>query len=304
MISFIGRRDKGGSATGAGLHELVQGYSIEVMPRTAAKIEDFRTLLPEGTRVYIAHIEGTPIEEMVATAKRLSDEGFPVMPHFPARIIKDKATLEDWIKRYQGEAGVDQALMLAGGVAEPHGDYHSSMQLLETGLFDQHGFKRLHVAGHPEGNKDIDPDGSTKLVDDAMQWKQSFSERTDAEMAVVTQFAFEAQPVLDWIASLRDANVDLPVHVGIAGPAKLQTLIKFAIACGVGPSLKVLQKRAMDVTKLMLPYEPTEVMTDFAEARVTGTHAPAQIHFFPLGGIKATANWAMKHGAEPVKAAS
>ena len=130
----------------------------------------------------------------------------------------------------------------------------------------------------------------TKLVDDAMQWKQSFSERTDAEMAVVTQFAFEAQPVLDWIASLREANVDLPVHVGIAGPAKLQTLIKFAIACGVGPSLKVLQKRAMDVTKLMLPYEPTEVMADFAEARVTGTHAPAQIHFFPLGGIKLKAD--------------
>ena len=304
MISFIGRRDKGGSATGAGLHQFVQGYSIEVMPRTAAKIEDFRTLLPAGTRVYIAHIEGTPIEDMVATAKRIADEGFPVMPHFPARIIQDKATLEDWIKRYQGEAGVDQALLLAGGVAKPHGDFHSSMQLMETGLFDQHGFKRLHVGGHPEGNKDIDPDGSTRLVDEAMQWKQAFSERTDAEMAIATQFAFEAQPVLDWIARLRAEGIELPVHVGIAGPAKLQTLIKFAIACGVGPSLKVLQKRAMDVTKLMLPYEPTEVLTDFAEAQATVEHTPAQLHFFPLGGIKATANWAMQHGAEPVKAAS
>ena len=304
MISFIGKRDKGGTPTGAGLQDIVQGFSIEVMPRTAAKVEDFRTLLPAGTRVYIAHIEGTPIEEMVATAKRLAADGFPVMPHFPARIIKDRATLEDWINRYQGEAGVDQALLLAGGVAQPHGDFHSSMQLMESGLFDAHGFKRLHVAGHPEGNRDIDADGSTKLVDDAIRWKQAFSERTDAEMAIATQFAFEAEPVLTWIAGLREAGVDLPVHVGIAGPAKLQTLIKFAIACGVGPSLKVLQKRALDVTKLMLPYEPTDVVADFAEAQAIGTRpGVAQLHFFPLGGIKTCAEWAQKHGAQPMKAA-
>ena len=67
------------------LESLLQDYSIEVMPRTAAKIDDFRDLLPQKTRVYVAHIEGTPIEEMVDTAKRLKSEGFDVMPHFPAR---------------------------------------------------------------------------------------------------------------------------------------------------------------------------------------------------------------------------
>ena len=125
----------------------LQGYSIEVMPRTAEKVEDFRDLLPEGTRVYIAHIEGTPIEDMVKTAKRIAAEGYPVMPHFPARIIKDAATLENWIAMYQGEAGVEQALLLAGGVDKPHGDFSDSMQLLENGAFDRAGFKRLHVGG-------------------------------------------------------------------------------------------------------------------------------------------------------------
>ena len=84
------------------LEAFLQGYSIEVMPRTAEKVENFRDLLPEGTRVYIAHIEGTPIADMVATAKRLNADGYKVMPHFPARIIKDRATLQDWIARYQG----------------------------------------------------------------------------------------------------------------------------------------------------------------------------------------------------------
>ena len=275
----------------------LQGYSIEVMPRTAEKIEDFRDLLPAGTRVYVAHIEGTPIEDMVATAKRLAAEGYNVMPHFPARIIKDQPMLEDWIARYQGEANVTQALLLAGGVDAPHGQYHSSLQLLESGLFDKAGFNRLHVAGHPEGNQDIDPDGTSVNVDAALSWKQIFSERTDAKMALATQFAFEAGPIIDWANAVKAAGVDFPIHIGIAGPAKLQTLIKFAIACGVGPSLKVLQKRAMDITKLLLPYEPTQVISQLAAHKAENPDFNiSHVHFFPLGGIKTNANWAIRNG--------
>ena len=286
----------------------LKDYSIEVMPRTAEKVADFTALLPAQTRVYIAHIEGTPIEEMVATAKRLNAEGYNVMPHFPARIIKDQTTLADWIARYQGEADVKQALLLAGGVDKPHGEYHSSMQLLETGLFDKAGFTNLHVAGHPEGNKDIDPDGSDQNVMDALRWKQKFNETTDADMALATQFAFEAGPIIEWADAIKEAGVDIPVHIGIAGPAKLQTLIKFAIACGVGPSLKVLQKRAMDVTKLLLPYEPTEVLAELAAHKAANPDFNIMnVHFFPLGGIKTNAKWAIAHGgasavpADPTK---
>ena len=281
----------------AEVEAFLQDYSIEVMPRTAEKVDDFRAYLPEGTRVYIAHIEGTPIEDMVATAARINSEGYDVMPHFPARIIKDKATLADWIARYQGEADVHQALLLAGGVATPHGDFHSSMQLLETGQFDKAGFKRLHVAGHPEGNKDIDPRGSDANVMEALHWKQSFNERTDAHMALATQFAFEAGPIIEWADAIKAAGIDIPIHIGIAGPAKLQTLIKFAIACGVGPSLKVLQKRAMDVTKLLLPYEPTEVLAQLAAHKAANPDFNIEkVHFVPLGGIKTNANWAIEHG--------
>ena len=275
----------------------LKGYSIEVMPRTAEKIEDFRALLPKGTRVYIAHIEGTPIEDMVKTAARLARDGYPVMPHFPARIIKDEATLGDWIARYQGEAGVEQALLLAGGVSDPHGAFHSSMQLMETGLFDKAGFKRLHVAGHPEGNRDIDPKGGDRNVADALRWKQAFSERTDAKMAIATQFAFDAKPIITWVERLQAEGITLPVHIGVAGPAKLQTLIKFAIACGVGPSLKVLQRRAMDVTKLVLPFEPTEVVRDLALHKAANPDFGIEaVHFFPLGGIKTNATWAIENG--------
>ena len=297
LLGFLDRPERAGPVDPR-VAEFLNGFSIEVMPRTAEKIDDFREILPTGTRVYIAHIDGTAIEDMVATARRLSSDGFRVMPHFPARIIKDKATLEDWVARYQGEAGIEDALILAGSPASPAGSFESSMQLLESGAFDRADFKHLHVAGHPEGNRDIDPDGSTRNVDAAMHWKAAFNERTDAKMALVTQFAFEAGPIIEWANGLRDADIDLPVHVGIAGPAKLQTLIKFAIACGVGPSLKVLQRRARDVSKLLLPFEPDEVVKALARHKAAAPESAIScLHLFPLGGIKSAATWARTRSA-------
>ena len=72
------------------------------------------------------------------------------------------------------------------------------MDLLETGLFDKAKFKNLHIAGHPEGNKDIDPVGGTKNVDSALNWKQNFKNTNDAKMAIATQFAFEADSIIEW----------------------------------------------------------------------------------------------------------
>ena len=299
LLNF--RREEKARTSDATLAAFLDGFSIEVMPRTAEKVPSFRDILPAGTRVYIAHIDGTAIEDMVATAARLAREGFPVMPHFPARIIADKAMLADWIARYKGEAGVDQALLLAGGVTTPKGDFQSSMQMMETGLFD--GFTRLHVAGHPEGNKDIDPDGSDRMVMEALRWKQAFADRTDAQMAIATQFAFEAQPVIDWADRLQAEGIRLPIHIGVAGPAKLQTLLKFAIACGVGPSLRVLQRRAKDVTKLMLPFEPTDLVAELARHKAANPGFLIEsVHVFPLGGITASADWAKVHGGkDPVQ---
>jgi len=187
--------------------------------------------------------------------------------------------------------------LLAGGVDQAKGDFSDSMQLLETGEFDKAGFVRLHTAGHPEPNKDIDPKGGTENADAALSWKQKFSERTDAQMALATQFCFESQPVIEWANRIKAAGVDIPIHIGIAGPAKLQTMIKFAVACGVGPSLRVLQKRAKDVAKLLLPFEPTEILSELAAHKAAHPEFNIEaVHFFPLGGIKTNANWAMDNG--------
>ena len=273
----------------------LNGYSIEVTPNAAAKIENFAEVLPVNTRIYIAHIEGTPFDEMLTTAKKITDEGFIPMPHFPARIIEDKDMLENWLSQYSGEANVQEALLIAGGSKEPAGVYDSSIQIIETELFDKYSFKRLHVAGHPEGNKDIDKDSTHTNVNKALSWKNEYAKRTDAQIAIATQFCFDSRAIIQWANSLIDMNIDLPVHIGIAGPAKLQTLIRYSIECGVGASMKVLQKRAKDITKLFLPYEPTSVISELAEYKSQNPDFNIeQVHFFPLGGTKTTANWVEK----------
>ena len=269
------------------LTNFLKGFSLEVTPRAAAKIENFSELITKGTLIYIAHIEGTPIEEMVETAKKINDQGYSPMPHFPARIIKNEQVLQDWISQYKNEANVENALLIAGGSNKPYGDFDSSVQLIESELFDVAGFKNLHIAGHPEGNKDIDNDGTTSNIDKALSWKNEFSKRTDATMAITTQFCFDSETVINWANDIKNNGIDLPIHIGIAGPAKLQTLLKYSLECGVGASIKILQKRAMDLTKLLLPYKPTQILSELAEYKFDNPDFNVEkVHFFPLGGIK------------------
>ena len=268
------------------IKNFLRDFSVEVTPKAASKIENFSDLLPQGTLIYGAHIEGTPIDDMVNTAKKITDQGFSPMPHFPARIIKDKNILQDWILRYQNEANVENALLIAGGANKPYGEYDSSIQLIESELFDKANFKSLHIAGHPEGSKDIDPDGSTKNVDEALSWKNEFSKRTDASMAITTQFSFDSKTVIDWANGVKKAGIDIPIHIGIAGPAKLQTLLRYSIECGVGASVKIIQKRAKDLTKLLLPYKPTTIISELADYKSNNPDFNIEkVHFYPLGGI-------------------
>lgn len=276
--------------------------SLEVMPRTAARIDDFRKLLPAGTRIYLAHIDGTDIADLVATARRLAAEGFRVVPHLPARSLPDREKLADLLARYRGEAGVCEALVLGGGRAAPVGAFAAAGDLLRTGLLDS--FVRIDIAGHPEGNRDIDPHGGGERAMTALREKAEFAAARGIEMTILTQFAFAADPVLDWAEALEPNGIALPVHVGIAGPARLQTLIRYAISCGVGASLGILQRRARDVTRLVRPFEPDDLVRDLARARSTGrARNIAGLHVFPLGGVEAAAGWLLRNGLHPATVA-
>ena len=267
-------------------------FSIEVMPRTAKNIDDFRRILPKKTTVYVAHLEETPIEEMFFTCKRLISEGMDPMPHIPARIIHNTGELEDWVKEYSS-LGVEQSLLLAGNGNTPKGKLFNSIQLLESETFEKYAFKKIQIAGHPEGNRDIDKDGSLEKTINALKAKQKFGQNTKLQIGITTQFCFDPQPVIKWLGVLESEQIDLPISLGLAGPTRLQSLIKYAIMCGVGPSISVLKKRAKDLTKLLLPFEPTEMIDALNSSKKNKLFKNVHsLHFFPLGGIEASAAFA------------
>jgi len=276
------------SPEASGIIDLMSGFTVETTPASAAKVADFRAMLRPGTTVYITFLPGSDYNDTVATAKRLRNEGFEPAPHFAARSIESVAMFEDYLARVVGEAGVDHVLAIAGALEAPLGPYSDSTQLLDTGLFDKHGIRQIGVAGHPEGS----PDMTDMAIADALAWKNAFSGRTDAGMHIVTQFAFEAAPIVAWDKALRAAGNKLPIRVGIPGLAKLQTLLKYAVACGVGNSMNFLKKQARNVTRLVAQQEPDQLVRELAHYGATDPDCGIEgVHMYPLGGLQKSADW-------------
>ena len=269
--------------------DFLQDFTIETTPGSALKIPDYRDHLRPGATVAVTFLPGSDFVDTIATARRLKDEGFAPAPHFAARSIPSKAALDDYLRRLQGEVGVGEVVALGGAVDVPVGDFDSSMQLLETGLFDAHGIKRIGLAGHPEGSPDI----SDTALAEALTWKNAFAERSDADFYLATQFCFEAAPVIAWDVAIRDAGNKLPIHIGVPGLATIKTLINHAKACGVGPSMRVLTRQAKNITKLLTVRAPDRLIADLAHYKATDPECSIRrAHFYPLGGLRKSAAWA------------
>ncbi|MBN3561112.1 methylenetetrahydrofolate reductase [Aliamphritea spongicola] len=270
------------------IQNFIKGFTAETTPGGAAKIPDFREHLREGTVVYITFLPGSDFNDTVDVAVRLRKEGFIPVPHFAARSITNEKVLEENIKRVVGEAGVDWVLTIAGAVDKPLGDFSDSMQLLQTGLFQKHGINKIAVAGHPEGSPDM-PDSA---ILDAMRWKNAYAKETGTDMYMVTQFAFDVDPIIQWDKFLQSEGNELPIHIGVPGLATLKSLLMHAKHCGVGPSMKVLTKQAKNLTKLLVVNAPDKQVADLANYQATDPNCGITgVHMYPLGGLRRTAEW-------------
>ncbi|PID47807.1 MAG: metFprotein [Proteobacteria bacterium] len=264
-------------------------FTLETTPGTAKKIDDYRKLVRQGEKIYVTFLPGSDFNDTIDVATRLRREGFDPIPHIAARSVPDQKYLENIIQRCVEEAGVDRFLLIGGAVDNPVGDYHCTAQILETGLMDKYGVKSIGLAGHPEGSPDM-PD---KDIQEALDFKNAFAERTDAECYLVTQFCFEAGPIIAWDKALQASGNKLPIHIGVPGLASIKSLIAHSKACGVGASMRFLTKQAKNISKLLLVSAPDKLCTDLAEYKATDPNCGiAGMHLYPLGGLQKTADWA------------
>lgn len=278
----------------AAVVQLMHDFSLELTPGEMATMAALPADLPAGSRVYVTWIPGSDFTRTVASCARLREAGMVPVPHLAARAIDGPAALARMLGELQRIAGVDHALLIAGSAARPAGAFASVATMLATGLFEQHGFGKLGVAGHPEGAPDI---AAPALVD-ALHHKRDHALRSGTPMHAVTQFCFAPEPIVAWERELRRAGLGLPVHVGLPGLASLPKLVRYARHCGVGASAAALMRRGASVLKLMTAVAPADTVLGLARARLADPSCGIErCHFFPFGGFAATTTWAVALGA-------
>lgn len=270
------------------IRDLVADCSIEITPATARRHAALADLLPTGTRVYIAFVSGEDHRSVAATAARVRREGLAPVPHFPARSLLHRAQLDDYLQRITGEAGVDEVLVIGGGIDLPQGAFSGTSSLLGTGLFEAYGIRVIGLAGHPEGQRQL----SAPAAAMTLEQKLAYAGQTSAEVRLVTQFTFAAEPLFAWERLIRAQGSHLPVHVGVPGPATLRSLLNYGRLCGVGNSIRVLTQQAGNLFKLASLSYPDALLATLARHRASDPGCRIErLHFYPFGGLARTAGW-------------
>ncbi|MCE3026994.1 methylenetetrahydrofolate reductase [Salinicola sp. DM10] len=272
---------------------LSQGYSIEATPKAILGDRVEWGAVPEGTRIFIPQFPKNTPEEMLACAKRLQGMGFKPIPHVTARRLADKREFERLLSKLVAEAAVDEILLLAGGDDTPHGQLGNTLELLESGVIERVGIRRIGVAGHPEGH----PEATQDALDRALAIKNAFSVETGIPLYIVTQFFFDADPFIAWERRIREQGNRLPIHAGLPGLASGPSLLKHAMACGVGSSVKVLRRNMTGLRGLLglswRGQDPGRIVKALAVSKERDPASNlAGFHFYALGAFDLTVKWA------------
>ena len=268
-------------------HALLKNYSAELTARDHKSIAAAGQL-PAGTEVFVASLPNDTVEDQVAACVALRRAGVTPVPHVVARNITNIAEMDQILARMTGEAGVDRALILGGDRDDPAGDFDSALQLIETGLIQRHGIRTIAISCYPEGHPRI----TDAVLEEARATKLIAAERAGLDVTLVSQFCFEAKPIIALTERMRALGVTAPYRVGVAGPAKATTLMKYALICGVGASMRALKERQSLTRNLLTGVTPEDLIHELAAAQAANPALGLSgIHFFTFGSLAASIKW-------------
>ena len=265
------------------------GWSIEITPKVASKINSFRNKLPPKTTVNVTFLPGEDPMETVKVAERLNNDGMNAVPHISARSLVDQKQLDNLLYEFVTRASVDEVLVIGGGVSKPLGEFPDSMSILRTGLLQKYNISKVGVAGHPEGSPDI----NVVKLESALQAKNDFSLKEGIDLYIETQFCFDPTTVLNWEKNLRNNGINIPIRIGIPGPASIKTLFKFAKLVGIGNSMRFLTKQAHKISKLLTIQSPDNLLSGLSAGMASDPDCLIEnFHFYPFGGFLKTVEYA------------
>jgi len=251
-------------------------FSIEILPKQKDKILEINNEFFND--VYVTHIPGSPISDLIETSEEVLNNNFNPVPHIPARSMESENEL-NFLLNELNELGVKDLLMIGGSSKNILGPFPSTASIIKSGILNKYNFKNIRVAGHPEGNPD-DKNTENSLNEKLILLNNSF------KISIVTQFSLSASLTNDWIRKTRKLAENInntDIIIGLAGPSKITTLLKYAKVCGVNASASFLKKQGLDITKL-IKHSPEDILNNLKDYDA--------IHFFPFGGIKELNSWA------------
>ena len=265
---------------------LIAAASVELSPRDGLDATALRELLPAGTTVFVDHPPRATHHDIVAACVRLRQAGFVPVPHLAARRLASFTQLDDLLRRAAAEAAIERALIIAGDPDRPLGPFRDSLDLLASGAVEGRGLTEVSFAVYPERHPRIDD----RALDAALDKKLEQARRRGLKPSLVTQFCFAAAPIAARIAALRARGIACPIEIGIAGPANIATLAKFAIRCGVGGALQALARGETALARVRTPATPDALIRALVAAEAPA--APIDgLHVFTFGGLRRTALW-------------
>jgi len=268
------------------MDNMVDGYSLEMTAKEVEGLKEAAPLIRKDTQVAVTFLPGEELEQRVEAAVLVRELGFEPIVHLSARRIESEEQLDWYLGEITKKAGVKRVFIIAGDPPEPEGPYEDSLQIIETGLLEKHGIEIVGVGGHPEGHPNVSKD-------DLWVWMQKKIDTVRAHRMtplVVTQFAFDDDAIVEWLAEMRERNIDVPVRLGVPGPAGIKRLLGFAKRCGVGASASVMKKYGVSLTNLIGSAGPDKLVGNL-EKKLTERHGRVRLHFYPFGALKASAEW-------------
>lgn len=271
----------------ATIAQLAREASIEITVHDIVHLEECRGVLPPGKTLFVSHLPQQQWHETEAACCTVRAAGFRPVPHVPVRLLPDAATVDRVLGGYVDAAQVDEVLLISGDYRQALGPYTEVLQVMRSGVLQRHGMRRVTVAGHPEGHPSVSPADIRRAELD----KARMAQQAGLELTLLTQFFFEQTPFLDWVRELRSAGVQARLVGGLAGPTKLSSLIKFALRCGAGASMRVLTARPAAFTKLLGDHGPEGVLRGLAQAQCEKSSDFAGVHLFCFGGFVRTCRW-------------
>ncbi|HEX6352540.1 hypothetical protein [Actinophytocola sp.] len=271
---------------------LLTDFSLEMTGNDLPKLAEAHAGIPPGTRVNVTFLGNEDVHMRLSAARAVKRSGFVPVPHISARRLHSEFELEEFLAALAADCTGENVFVVGGDPAQPHGPYEDSLAVLRSGLPQKYGVRHVGVSGYPEGHPDI----AAPVLWSAIETKARVLAEEGLSGTVITQFGFDVTPVLAWLEELRGRGVDLPVRVGVPGPAGVKRLLAYATRFGVSTSMSIARKYGFSITNLMGTAGPDRFVHALGAGHDPGRHGELKVHFYTFGGLAATSEWVAGFG--------